>query len=360
MRVIHVLWAVVLLGCSSSKATSSSKADAAVPGSDASADASPGDAGDAGTSQAKAFALTQANDPQIPTLLSHPGIDGVALQLGWSQYEQSDGQFSWSGLDTVLAEVGAKGKQATLHFYASSKPPAWLEQAGAQMYSYQDLTGKSVTEPVPWDPVFLAEYSAFLSALATHLQKTGELAAVFDVSVSAPVSEMNLVGCRNGMLGTSVTYNRASYLQAWETMIDAYQSSFPNKAKFVSPPVAGLICAPAVDKTFYTDLMSYAKTKGSNFWIFAADLTSQGSQRVSDYTSLLGTFPLGYQTIWSSTNDPSNRMKGSYPTNLEQAACFALDQGASYLEIYAADVLNTNATIQSAITAIHDPAQCTP
>lgn len=314
---------------------------------------------DGGTPQAKAFALTNGNDPGIADLLAHHGIDGVGLQLGWAPFEPGDGRFDWTGLDAVLSKVKAAGKTASLHFFASSGAPPWLLNSGnAQTYTFQDLGGRTVTEPVPWDPVYLAKYGAFVSALSDHLKSSGELASVFDVSVAAPVSEMNLVGCRNGMLGGSVTYDRASYLAAWETMIDTYESAFPGKARFVSPPVAGLICAPDVDKAFYGDLMAYARSKGDGFWIFAADLNAEGSQRVSDYPSLVGTFPLGYQMIWSATNDPSNRMKGTYPGNLKQAVCAALKQGASYIEIYAVDVLNTDATIQSAITAIHDPSGC--
>ena len=48
------------------------------------------------------------------------------------------------------------------------------------------------------------------------------------------------------------------------------------------------------------------------------------------------TVPLGLQTIWSSTDDPNNRMRGSLHDALERG----LSMGASYFEIYAVDVLN--------------------
>lgn len=346
LRTVLVASLVLLVGCTGS------------PGG--SKDGGAGDGGGGGAPANRAFALTNASFPRLGDLLSHTGIDGVALQLRWGDYETADGTYDWSGLDAVLAKVKTAGKLATLHFLAAIHPPSWLAGAGAQMYTFQDRAGNSVTQPVPWDSVYLGRFADFISAMAAHLKSTGELGAVFDVSVAAPTSEMNLIGCQQGTLGSSIPYDRAKYLKAWKTMIDAFETAFPNKAKFISMPQGGLICRPAVDKAFYGEVMTYAKSKGNHFWMFAADLTANGSQRESDYTSLVGTFPLGFQTIWSATNDPSHRMKGTFPSNLEQATCTAMADGATYLEIYAADVLNTDATIQKGISVIHDPSGCSP
>lgn len=305
-----------------------------------------------------AYALTNSGNTQLAQLLDTPGIDGVALQEGWAAIETANGTFSYTRLDAALNLVKARGKQASLHLLAAPYQPAWLAQAGAQFYTVQTPNGPA-QRIVPWDPVYRAQYAEFLQALAQHLAAAGLADTVFDVSAVVPIGEMNLVDCRNNLLGTSLAYSRTSYVQAWKSAIDSLQAAFPNARKFLSPEHEGLICAPAVDHTVYTEILDYAlATHGNRFWVFAADLNADGSTRTSDVLGYASSTTIGYQTIWSATDDPNHRMGGTYPGNLKVAVCRGLANGASYFELYAVDVLNPEPQIQDAILAVHDPASC--
>lgn len=308
--------------------------------------------------RSRAFALTNSRDQSLAALLAHEHIDGVALQESWAAIETQPGSFSWASLDLAIGAARAVGKEVSLHLLASPRAPAWLANVGAAFYSGRDFQGQPVHDVVPWDSVYLQRFSDFLLAVADHLEDERTLDSVFDVSVVVPVPEMNLVACRDGRLGDSVPYDRAAYLAAWKRMVDAYYRAFPRAAKFVSPPVNGLICAPTVDKELYREVMDYAiDTYDDSFWVFAADLNADGSQRTRDYLDdVASRTSLGYQTIWSATSDPNRRMGGSYPTNLEQAVGIGLSHGATYFEIYAVDVLNPEPAIQRAVTAAHSPA----
>lgn len=303
----------------------------------------------------RAFALTQLDGP-IQSLLAQPGIDGVALQVSWSALQPSADLYDWAELDAALAIAKSDGKEVTLHVLGTVS--SWQKAAGVQTYSFVDLQQKSHEDAIPWDAIYLSEYTRFLTVLGEHLAGAGYVQTVARISVGVPVAEMDLVACSNGMLAPQVPYDRATYLAAWKQMIDAHQATFPDTKKFISAPV-GLICFPERDLRFYRDVTSYAEqVGGASFVPFAADLTSEGSDRMSSYLDLVAGLGLGYQTIWSSTNDPSDRMKGQYPGNLRTAVCTAIAEGADYIEIYAVDVLNPDATIQDAIQAIHDPGAC--
>ena len=221
-----------------------------------------------------------------------------------------------------------------------------------------NFRGRVREEALPWDQTFLSQYSQFLKSLSAHLSNAGYLSTVARVSVGVPVGEMDLVACRSNTLANLYSYDRTTYLSAWKTMIDAHASAFPAIKKFVSAPV-GLICFPDRDTKFFTDIMDYAFQKyGSTFVPFAADLTTEGSDRMKSYTSMVASSGLGYQPIWSSTDDPTNRVKGVYPDKLLQSTCRAVSDGADYVEIYAVDVMNTDATIQKGIQAVHDDSLC--
>jgi hypothetical protein len=303
----------------------------------------------------RVFALTQLDGP-IQSLLDHPDIDGIALQIGWPALEPAERVYRWSELDAVLAQIMSRQKEVTLHVLPDISP--WLKAAGARTYSFVDFQGHAREAIVPWDETYLARFTEFLSALHEHLRDSGSLQTVGHVSVAAPVPEMDLAGCRNELLGSSVRFDRAIYLLAWKRMVDAYAAAFPAIEKLVSAPV-GLICFPQRDALFYRDVMDHAAQTGEAFLPFAADLTSEGSDRMASYNDLAQQYGVAFQTIWSATNDPGNRMKGHYPDNLRAAVCTALRHNAMTIEIYAADVLNDDPAIQSAIHAFEDASTCT-
>jgi hypothetical protein len=91
--------------------------------------------------------------------------------------------------------------------------------------------------------------------------------------------------------------------------------------------------------------------------MFAADLNAEGSERTKPYLDYASKTGLGFQTIWSATRDPADRMKGSYPGNLAQSVSYGIANGARYFEIYAVDVLNPDPIIQKALKLIHGTVQ---
>lgn len=298
---------------------------------------------------AKVFALLDNGEPSsaLDGLAGRATVDGLAFRTSWKTLEPADGAYDWTTLDAAFDTVRARGKQLTLHVGVSSVGiPNWLGAMGVVTYTYHTPMGVTVTEPVPWDAAFLSRYTQFLAALAAHVQARGDTGLLYAVSDGAPVAEMSIVGCQNSTLSGGIAYSRASYLNAWQTTVDAHAAAFPATRLFISAPVA-VICMPDNDgKAFYTEVMNHALAKSANATVFAADLNAAGSMRLRQVDAPLSTrVAIAFQMIWSSTGDTQNRMQGT----LDDAVCHGLRSGARYFEIYKSDISSTDAAIQNAI-----------
>ncbi len=319
------------------------------------------------TLQAEGGAVTTATAPEVFALMD-PGddgivfdsfaaldtVDGLALRLLWRQVEPENGSYDWTPLDAALDIVRARGKKLTVHIGVFAGAwPQWLQAAGMSTYRHATFSG-FVTDSVPWDAVLLEQHGLLVSALAAHLRDRGDLSLVRAVSDGAPVAEMSLVACQNGKLG-DIAYQRADYLQAWKTSIAAYAGAFPDTRIFVSAPIS-VICYPDNDgSAFYSDLMEPILALKGQFGIFAADLNAEGSVRINQVSSdLRQQIALGFQTIWSATDDPTNRMNGT----LEDAICAGRLAGAVYFELYKADLSSTDADTRSAVQLARSATGC--
>lgn len=296
----------------------------------------------------KVFALMDVGDAKsvLDDFAARATVDGLAFRTAWRVLEPQDGGYDWSTLDAAFDAVRARGKQLTLHVGASSVGiPSWLFGLGVATYTYNTPMGMTVTEPLPWDTVFVSRYTRFVAALAAHIQARGDTSLLYAVSDGVPVAEMSIIGCQNGVLSGGTAYNRASYLNAWKTTVDAHAAGFSTRL-FISAPV-GVICIPDNDgKVFYTEVMNHALTKSAQASVFAADLNALGSARLAQVdASVSNRAAIAFQMIWSSSNDPQNRMRGS----LKDAVCYGIKNGARYFEIYKADISSLDALIQEAI-----------
>ena len=298
---------------------------------------------------AKVFALMDVGDPMsmLDGFAERTAVDGLAFRASWRTLEPLAGVYDWTTLDSAFDVVRARGKQLTLHVGASSIGlPSWIGESGAVTYTYRTPLGATATEPVPWDPVFLSGYVRFVAALAAHIRARGDSGLLYAISDGVPAAEMSLVGCQNGTLSGGIAYSRARYIDAWKTTIDAHSSAFSSTRLFVSAPV-GVICMPDGDgRAFYTEVMDHALANNPAASVFAADLNARGSARMGQVdAAITDRAGIGFQMIWSSTNDPQNRMQGS----LEDAVCHGIASGGRYFEIYKTDISSSLPAVQNAI-----------
>ena len=138
--------------------------------------------------------------PIVSTRLSQaigqPGIDGVAIVVGWSTIEPSMDKYDFSLLDQWVAKVAALGKRIALVIPAGSQAPSWLflpapNGPGATQLSFtisphNGATGVCDTAilAAPWDPGFLSRWDKLLAAVSAHLKSTGTYSAVTLVRIT--------------------------------------------------------------------------------------------------------------------------------------------------------------------------------
>lgn len=284
-------------------------------------------------------------------------VDGLAFRALWSRLEPRPGSYDWTSLDTIADLARSHGKRLTVH--VAPDTPSWLPGLGAQTYSGTSPLGP-ISGLVPWDATYLERIGSFMAALAAHMRTRGDASLLAVVSVAAPVAEMSLPACQRGTLGTSIAYDRAKYLGAWRTSIEAHHQAFAagdfaQVRLVVSAPVRE-ICRPDGDgSAFYTEVMDEAARLTPRAGVFMADLNALGSQRLAQVSDSVRTrAALHFQTIWSYSDDPSRRFEGP----LLDAVCASWRSGARYIEIYKADLLNTDAAVQAAIASARNGAGC--
>ena len=75
--------------------------------------------------------VSQVSKPtaaQLTQAFGIPGVDGVAVVIGWNAIEPSRGQYQWTVLDQWIGQVAALGLKIDLVVPAGSSTPGWLFQ----------------------------------------------------------------------------------------------------------------------------------------------------------------------------------------------------------------------------------------
>jgi hypothetical protein len=183
-----------------------------------------------------------------------PGVDGVAILIGWKQLEPSRGQYTLNGggadlLDTLVNAAAAAGKKIDLAIRAGQDTPDWLFTQGAVPLDFEvaplegDVpsgTCNAVRIAAPWDPVFQSEWSAMLATVAKHLHDTGmydRVVAVRLTGINRTTAELRLPAeiltkpCTTNSVATwlQAGYRPALLLQAWDKITDMFAVNFPDK-----------------------------------------------------------------------------------------------------------------------------------
>ncbi len=204
--------------------------------------------------------VSKATAANLTQSFSIPGVDGVAVVIGWNSIEPSIGQYQFSVLDQWISQVAALGKKIDLVIPAGSSTPAWLFQdapagAGAKQLSFTvsphgGQTGVCDTDsiPAPWDPAFLAQWDAMLAAVSTHLKSVGTYGAISlvrltginrtteELRLPAETAQSTGLACVSNAITTwqQAGYRPSLLLQGWNAVLASFEKSFPDKPFSVS------------------------------------------------------------------------------------------------------------------------------
>jgi PKD repeat protein len=311
--------------------------------------------------------VPNASAPQ--SLLSNPYVDGFAVRAQWSFIEPSPGVYNWSYLDGVINAATAAGKKVSLSITAGINTPSWVYSAGAQAFSFVDSSSSSPqTVPIPWDPVFLAQWKGMIQQLGARYASNAALTHVKITGVNYNTAEAMLphsqgVSVTKGTSQWTTTndvanwqaagYTRTKLENAWQTIADAWSQAFPNQqisCMLVSagfPPIDNngnvFACPQGGDTQVVTDLINLGMARyGTQF--IAQNNGLSDTWIMPQVTGVADQVTTGHQMLWWVTGDSTYAMNNGTAidpvTAFQDAVNSAVAAHARFLEVYSQDVGN--------------------
>jgi PKD repeat protein len=326
------------------------------------------------------YVLGIPNASASQSLLTNPYVDGLAVRAMWNFIEPTPGAYNWSYLDSVINAAAAAGKKVSLSITAGINTPSWVYSAGAQAFSFVDSSSSSPqTIPIPWDPVFLAQWKGMIQQLGaryacnaalTHVKITGinyNTAETFlphsqGVSVTQGTSQWTTT---NDVANWQAAgYTRTKLENAWQTVADAWSQAFPNQQISSMLVVAGFppidnngnvfACPQGGDTQVVTDLINRGMARyGTQF--IAQNNGLSDTWIMPQVTGAADQVTTGHQMLWWVTGDSTYAMNNG--TAIDPATAFqnavnsAVAAHARFLEVYSQDV--GNAVLQGVLANAH-------
>jgi len=332
------------------------------------------------------YALAGMNEPVRKEVLANKNVDGVALRYWWGDVEPSEGSYNWRRIDSAIAEARGHGKKVSLAVAAGIGTPPWVYADGVVPFVFRwtkpwgPLLCSEQRIPVPWDPVYLSKWRAFVRQLGLRYDSNPTVVLVKFTGLNGATAESSLphekgkvIARRGGSCAGSddraewrqLGYSSEKVAAAWKQIADTFAQSFPHKpfAMMIGPgdlpridghargrrtgsPARGPLSAELLDQGIadYDGRFVVQSNSLSGVWSWKA------------VASMATRASTGYQMLWRVTGDRNCRMNRRVtPCDphavLEAAVNRGIDAGALYLEIYAADILNPN--LQDILAGAH-------
>ncbi len=277
----------------------------------------------------------QGTGSVIPAVAQKDFVSGILVRIGWSTLEPADNQFRWDLLDEQIQRAAQYGKKVTLAVINGPSAPAWLYAAGAQPFDYL-FRGSPARMPVPWDPIYLSQWTELILWLGARYAAHATVAHVHVTHSTYNGFEMQLPSSN-----TDITnWNRLGYThqrvsESWAVALYVYAYAFPATALDVElHPVL------RSDEVPY-NVMYYAwYSYGTRVGAFAGWWSQRNTTVYPGPWELLQWGPyLSFSTVQFVTN-ATNNPNGFGEGGIQRAIDLAYDTGIRYLEIWNADILN--------------------
>jgi hypothetical protein len=225
-------------------------------------------------------AIWKGGNGQLKPAMRNPGVDGVLIDLTWSDIAPTYRHYDWSLLDYMARVAVEEGKKFEIAIITGGSTPGWVFADPPNGYGAQAATFDYIqstkpgavctpqTLPVPWDAHYYAALRDLLDRLSRHLRKKGyypDLAMLRITGINTLTDELRLPGqtpettgnytpankCTIDNLGLwqSLGYRPALVREGWRRILRLYRRAFPDKVFNVALITAGGFPAFAADGT---------------------------------------------------------------------------------------------------------------
>jgi hypothetical protein len=171
--------------------------------------------------------------PLDPQTIANPYISGFSDQLEWKDIEPTRGAPDWSVLDPFFAAAESKKKWVRLILIPGMGSPAWaLEGARTDKFArqYGPMVGQIADTPMPWDPVYTANWLGFLKQIAERYGKSPAFRAIAACGPTSVTAEMTMpAGPGNLKRLIADGYTPRRFIEAWRQTFEAFATIFPSQ-----------------------------------------------------------------------------------------------------------------------------------
>ncbi len=183
------------------------------------------------------FALGNARQPVPDWVWESDWIAGAALRGHWRTFEPRKGEYDWHSIDSEIARAAAARKVVTIRLWGGARgTPDWVYEAGAESYEWtvgaatEHNFGQTLKAPLPWDPVWLREWTGFIRALGEKYNANPHVAGITMTGPVGPYGEMSLPRSREMKVGwQELGWDDDRFFAAYKACIDAYAEAVPDK-----------------------------------------------------------------------------------------------------------------------------------
>lgn len=294
------------------------------------------------------------NDPQdkVPfpdALFDDADLDGVSARSPWGILAPREGKFVWHHFDQEIASAKRHNKKVMLRAYIGFRGKwmaDWVYAKGAAPFDFAESAGftqdvgTKCRVPVPWDPVFLQEWTRLIRTMGRRYASDPVISLVHMAGPDYVGGEMHLPKTPKDIAHwREIGYTKPKLVGAWQRIIDAYAESFPDKYLALN------VSMPILKDGTAQEIIAYAENRlGKRFCIQHNGLAVKTTtnvfqhQRVQENRerAMVGFQQLCPWTPRGQFNQNGARFGGSFRESLE----YGMQAGMTYLEIYQADMEN--------------------
>lgn len=266
-----------------------------------------------------------------PAVASKSYVNGILVRVVWKDLEPSDDVYNWSLIDDQIAAAQSYDKKISLGVGGGPNSPTWLYDLGADTLSYDfPFSG---TIPIPWDTVFLTQWTALIAEIGNRYQNDTTIQLVYITNTSGNGFEMQLPFNPTPTYA-SIGYTDQKVIDSWKYVIDTFNTYFPNHylTNDFHPVNSSNIVADSVYA--YATSEIGPRYGASGWWWTQHNTTVYPAQYSILQNSASNNLFTGIQMAASGVTNPTTFGTGGMP----EALNLAIANNVCYWEIWNQDI----------------------
>jgi hypothetical protein len=274
-------------------------------------------------------------------LRANPNLSGICLHIPWAQIEKEPGQPDFSSIDKTVAVFRSVGMKYQLCLKPGAYTPKSVYAEGAKAFEtrvrnpHRADVGHAVQIPVPWDPIYMRNFSRIIDQLGERYARDPLCVSVVLTCANFMSAEMHLPKTPSDLTRWQALGDyEARLLEVYKKFTDKWATAFPRQD--VSLHISKTLDLPP---SFVERIINYGLSKyPERFSIQNCQLSGRREDTGKMSYDLIQKYRdrahHGFQSL-AGLSRPNDRM-GS----MEMAALNVVHAGGEYWELWHRDGFN--------------------